>query len=462
MSLSSGPAGVRRGDALLDRLVRDRVLTSTGKEWLKVALDPFHDTATDPKGYPDTNIGASVLQVVKQTVNVSAPTGVTGEWDCNIFSLPILNNTPTVNLTNPNSNVVFPANSTASVTLGAINLTSAATSTSLTNLDISNGVTPLVALDQWSAGVTRVVAAGFEVVNTTADIYKQGQCIVYRQPQPTEQDVTYQISTGTGTPGILGAGSLRELNNPPASPQEAMLLSGTRQWAAEEGCYIPLVFNSPDLPAEADGTTGVIFSNPIPGGGGGASSYIGSQVNVDGTTGNHYFSSPTKFAQQHTGGAIFTGLSNQTTLQVTANFYLERFPNSNVLGGAQDLVVLAKKSPCYDIVAQELYSECIADMPVGVMVKENGLGDWFKEAVQKVTSVAAPILGMIPHPAAQAGAMLAQTANQIAGGKNVKRAQKAQNAIDTNNLALAPTMRRALKQQKRKQKRAAKRAMASG
>jgi len=99
-------------------------------------------------------------------------------------------------------------------------------------------------------------------------------------------------------------------------------------------------------------------------------------------------------------GAYFTGLSNSTTLTVNYIVYIERFPTQDDL----DLIVSAKRSPEYDIKALEAYSIISQSLPVAVPFDENGLGDWFKSAVNAASEYISPVLKMIPHPYAQLGA----------------------------------------------------------
>jgi len=96
-------------------------------------------------------------------------------------------------------------------------------------------------------------------------------------------------------------------------------------------------------------------------------------------------------------GAYFTGLSNSTTLQLNATYYIERFPSQ------QDsaLVVLARNSCHGDHIALDLYSEIIKEMPVGVPQRMNGMGEWFADAVSSATDFIAPVLSAIPIPMAQ-------------------------------------------------------------
>jgi len=96
-------------------------------------------------------------------------------------------------------------------------------------------------------------------------------------------------------------------------------------------------------------------------------------------------------------GSYFTGLSLQTTLTVNWNVYVERFPTQLDI----DLVLLAAPSPPYDIQALEFISECMRLLPPGVMVAENGLGDWFADVLQTGADYVAPLLANVPHPYAQ-------------------------------------------------------------
>jgi hypothetical protein len=103
-------------------------------------------------------------------------------------------------------------------------------------------------------------------------------------------------------------------------------------------------------------------------------------------------------AALNTHGLYFTGLSLQTTLAITLNCFVERFPGPQ----ETDLVVLAKPSPQYDLLALEIYSHALHDMPPGVMVKENGLGEWFADVIGKVNNIFGGSLRSLPNPYAQA------------------------------------------------------------
>jgi len=75
--------------------------------------------------------------------------------------------------------------------------------------------------------------------------------------------------------------------------------------------------------------------------------------------------------------AYFSGLSDTSTLNVNYNVWLERCPTQK----DADLITMATPSAKYDPMALEIYALIMTEMPIGVFVKENGLGDWFAHGV---------------------------------------------------------------------------------
>jgi len=191
-------------------------------------------------------------------------------------------------------------------------------------------------------------------------------------------------------------------NLPPVSLAEAMLLPGTQQWDAIEGCYVVQTMDCLDNPPTFPNSMGSIYtSNEL--------AWPNAQVAVDtGSNGVVYAAIPqadsglnqdcsinnfkTPFNKK---GAIFSGLNAQTTLKVNRTIILERFISSQ----DPNLSVLASMSPSEDYVALQLYSEISRFMPVGTRVKNNGLGDWFlgcvDSIVETVSSIGKPLMGAI-------------------------------------------------------------------
>lgn len=99
----------------------------------------------------------------------------------------------------------FTAAGSATIDLGGIAILTGPTGAILNlsnfNANSNNAVTSLPLPFDYLTGSSRVVAMGFEVVNTTSDLYRQGLVTVYRQPQPSVQVVNYQTTIASTTSG---------------------------------------------------------------------------------------------------------------------------------------------------------------------------------------------------------------------------------------------------------------------
>jgi len=402
-----------RSERLLNAIGSKVGLTECGRDWLISAVDPYHDSPLNVSGYPDTNEAASVVQVVKLSTTLAAPSGVSGNWDAHIHQFPWLGsalNTSTQFLQGSDSGNVFligtGANPSGSSWNGLSvdrvasgNATYAYAGTTVTN-PFTTQLTPYLSNE------FRVIGMGFEVINTTSELNIQGLVTSYRQPMPDldcaktilVNNWTSNAPSGGGNYGYMDV--LRSVP-PPPSTNAAMLLEGTRQWKAKEGCYVVPTMNSSEVPTGTNNCSLILTSNP-----GDPNYAMISQPSVSitytyesGTLGllSAFETNVTKFNHS---GAYFSGLSNTTTLQLNAIYIIERFPTNQ----ETDLVVLAKPSCRNDSAALELYSEVIRTMPTGVPQRMNGLGEWFADAVSSAKDFIAPVLSSIPHPYAQGAA----------------------------------------------------------
>jgi hypothetical protein len=424
---------IAAGDRQMERISGELGISDAGREWLTAALDPYHDTALRICGYPDIEESPSVVQVVKSSFDLVKPAAAgSGNWDCHISSFPWLTTSGLLPLTStPQANngaIHWDPTIGLNGTLGGVmvdsvpsttptfqmNDTGSATFFSLdgTALGTPNGINRQYAIGEW-----RQIAHGFEVINTTSELNIQGLVTAYAAPFPQRNSKSVlgldAATIAASTPPILTTGDVMvlEASMPPTNVAQAMLLPGTRQWKAKEGAYIVPRMNNQDLAVGIDNTGVYLHSNTDPVS---QDFIVGVSLrnyNVPSTgtplfavlaaTNTNMYTTDFNF-----GGAYFTGLSNSTTLTVNIIRTFERFPSVQLASDAQ-LVVLASPSPKYDPQAMEAYSVASARMPVGVPQRMNGLGDWFREAVQEIRNTVAPALAAIPHPFAQglAGAM---------------------------------------------------------
>lgn len=394
-------AKVRKALAQLESFEKSSGLSRRGKDWLVTASDPFHDLPLSYEGFPDVSVSGSIVQLVKQTLTIKKPASITGLWDCNIFNLPWFQAYQSGGYVLDYNRIV-----SGSVTQTGIHggICALAVPTGDPTLFPQSGTGATYSLPvpaAYFSGPARVVAAGFEVHNTTSDLYRQGSVTSYRQPHPNGGEFTAILAaTSAGT--VLNAFTLDPRSFQPTTVAEASLLLGSRTWEAEKGCYSVCTLNTENLPtirrtSRFPCMINSAQTNCVVGGFAGvtATPNLSERVNY-----NHF----------NLSGAYFTGLSEETTLTINFNVYIERFPTAD----NSDLVVLAKPSPAYDPIAIELYTRMLETMPVGVPVAENGLGDWFAGAVSELAPLFEQGLSMIPHPYAQVAAQGARYAGKIA------------------------------------------------
>lgn len=386
-------SGIRKVDQILDKMERQNQLTSDGRAWLISAVDPFHDTDVTLAGYPDVLTAATVVQLVKQQIQITVPTTGPGavtagsNWDASIVLCPSLTGT-----TLQSSGVISATGqvttvSTLSTMQGYGGLTVAAgPQGSALWPALGTGVNPPATSTTLSPsiyvkGSGRVIGMGFEVVNTTAEINKQGQVTTWRLPSDWTPAMFFNQNGVAGSDSTVACWFQRL---PVATLANAQLLFGSRSWSAAEGAYVVARQNSANNPVmlprflQAAWTLNDLQS-------GTAETMIGNSFFGFGlaqnTTASDYL------LPFDTSGAHFTGLSYATSLTVNVRWLFERIPAPN----EADLVVLATPSAAYDPLALEIYTRCLRDMPSGVMLKENPLGEWFQSVISKVADWAPKI-----------------------------------------------------------------------
>jgi len=370
-------------DAVLDKLERSAGLTQDGRDWLIACVDPFHDSDIALAGYPDMTTDSTVVQLIKKQIQVTVPTTGNGtvaggaNWDCQISMFPMSTSQQLftgVNIQQNTGNQSNPSQTTL-VSVGGLVVASGPQGSQMwpDNATPTPTITyqSSVASDfsDFAKGNLRVLGMGFEVINTTAEINKQGQVTVFRMPNVfTPSDSVVTIAT---TPSVNANIHYLLSRFPPSTLSNAQLLFGSRSWAASEGAYVVSRLSDITNPMTQPVNTCHAWTSV---------DFDASQAGSAEVWSSTFPLNPMKLNTFHPfdlSGAHFTGLSNTTTLTVTIRWIVER-----LVGPAEkDLVVLATPSAAYDPLALELYTRCLHNMPPGVMLKENALGDWFRSAL---------------------------------------------------------------------------------
>jgi len=394
-------------------------------------------------------------------MTITCPPGITtGTWDVNIVDWPWVTSQhfsimgcvgagyPAFTFNNgagvqPAGNVFFQATGQSTTnTLGGLQAFAGPTGACLSpfmtigNVVVSGSrwaVNTLSLPSNYVSGTHRVYAKGFEVHNTTAELYRGGSVLAYRTETPHTEDAI-SAPTDVYTPGSPGAFiesvSHKQLiiDGPPGTLASALLLPQSKQWGAEEGCYVTSALHDPTIGVynqeamsvflyDSTSTTNAVSPTPTP------LQFASQCFAVSGAPfpGTVWTQEPLPIGEFDISGAYFSGLTPQTTLTINWNVYVQRYPTN----GEPDLVVLANPACQRENVALEFYSHAVNSLPPGVPVKENGLGDWFKDVISTAGDFVAPVLSAIPHPAAQGLGMAIKGVDAIANRDKYQAAHAA-------------------------------------
>lgn len=469
-------AEIVRGKDPLEGLCKERLITHEACDWLKSALDPFHDFQLDNlKGYPDISTEPTVVVQVRQSKTISAPPGLAdgATWDCHFALSPVDYAQPGPAQAStirgcriepgvgdhagrvtyiPQEHGGSPLcgrmdgliiSSAPTEGIGPVNMTftpgHCLQNAQPTDTHQLQGIhlDDFVEFVDTDLGVYRLIYSGFEVVNTTAQISKQGSVTVY------EYGNSYEVAAKHENNG----GSFAQAPNtyfrcPPNTLAEAKIMPGAHTWAAQDGCYNTAKFQT-DNPFQAATQRNFTFSQNndyAPAGSGylvespSATAYnFGSFVSHNGSADGFNFHAPTThFSRMNTTGAYFTGLSQQTSLFVTWRVGIERLPSAN----KPMFLALAQPSAAFDPNALVLYNLVACALPPGCPQGYNDMGKWFSWIASKarqaiptvypIVRTAAMVAGVAGRPLL-AGALSSAAANMKPAAEDMA-ARRLQNA----------------------------------
>lgn len=434
-------------------------MTADGETWLKRALDPFHDYELGLTGYPDRDASKTVTQEVRYTYDLAKPPVTAaipaGNWDAHIFFSPIQmvsNNAQSMSGLQRQTRQIFGftgANYPAGATIDNIDVAQPAVSGSTAaTVDIfdtftvqsgapnfrgiPNGSLPLSTLGSWlttalgaplavKSGRRRLIAAGIEIHNTTAEIYKQGTLTAYTVPQKFErrQFMTHILNplgnnaSGAATPYIndptnspsegqdVGPKEYFTCSMPPSSAAEAMAYSGTRQWEASKGAYVVARLHEDNPLRECESGYFAFIAGDKPnypltssvaGTVGDYRDFLGhrthSVLGSSAGTGSFYFAQEAarrfECLAADSCGIWLNGLSETSTFRLEIRLTFETAPN--YADPQSTLTYMARRSPDYDPCALELYQRAAEQLPVAVPVSMNPAGEWFQMVYSAIKS----------------------------------------------------------------------------
>jgi hypothetical protein len=343
-------------------------------------LDPFKDGTITPVGFPDSRGVTSLVMVDTQETTIQQPAGLAAgaTWDLHVGLMP------------------YPIVPTSNGSVGSISSTGAVTSSAATTLAgpyfALTGATgaSLNPLDVTAAGTTnafsgsygalaqssmyRIVAQAIEVVNTSADLYRNGMAYGYRLPA-NKSRVGYSPPGASALLEPYVAG-IDLTVKPPVRAQELVNAKNTFEGDGRDGLYVinlPSKFAN-DPPMQT--ATGVGWVK-LPG----SRSQSGTDFVYTLSCGSH-------MGWEQAGGFV-TGISQNSSFLVRYRTYIEIFPS--VVEG-NGLIRLAYPPVPHHPLIEEIINRVISEMPAGCSYTENPLGEWFSKVLDAVSSYA-PVLG---------------------------------------------------------------------
>lgn len=446
-----------RAETILRRTMDAVGVSAAGKLAVENNIDSFPDTRRPPVGWPDAVTAASVPSKSKQSMTIEAPSGTTGTWDLFIFNCPTWDAPPTnkgavwTRLLDSGSNPVnvLSQGGTGGANWSGLVAVAVPTGTPFNMQDFvvssTQTVQFLFAPPQYTGEICRITGGGFEVHNPSAVLTQQGSLTVGRQPYNSNRYAgAYSVAVEAAGPTGVFSAVLQP--SPPASIAAALAFADSQQWNAKDGSYQNFALHTVDIPANAHSPVQPLFYNVAP-----SDTLLAGYAADASSAGpfgvfDHFWS---EFDQSF---CILTGLDPKNTILVNLNLNFELFPS----GGDTLLENIARPSPAYDVKALEILSILNYELPVGVTVDRNFLGDWIQSVSRAVSNAVspalskfkelAPALTMIPHPAARAagmaGMMLGKPADVEKQINNLERVQKNRKRIER---LIAPTSASAAK-----------------
>lgn len=402
------------------------------KKWLKLALDPYHDYESEVSGLPDSDTERSCIQIIKKQYTIRAPPGQeAGTWSAQVSVLPLLTTHGANSECGTEPHACYPGKyAEASVetfgTVTAISLNDETDQDFWPTADSSRytassstrnmrGFSPTDGSNDES--MMKIIGGGFEVHNSTAELYKSGSVTVSCSPQGGSHLALCQVGNGVGEAEFKLTEN-KVFRAPPRTQSQAVLNGNARTWEAAEGCMVPfrLDLNSgtqykpaqhgivsffdndrllDDIASSSEGpihdlaSGGICYSK--------ASSLL-ITPNIGGVNTNLIVDgSYHRTAALETSTATFTGLSFETVLTLDMKFIVEVAPTvSN-----PTLMSMSTQAAPYDPKALEAYSRMITHLPPGVKVSMNAAGDWWRMVLRTGGMVASSLAPLIPNPAAK-------------------------------------------------------------
>lgn len=334
--------------------------------------------------------------ILTEYINIGPPAGVTTTWSFKVMFMPFSNLfTSNTRMTWDRSTGTTTAPVASVAVYGQFNVWKWRDEDPEPNI-ILDAPAHTIILDPsngWSH--LRLTHAGFEAINTSADLYRGGMYYGFRSP--LMQDDAFVAYSGTsGQPANNTFARLFTVCGYPNGLSDIINLSTTVSGAARDGVGVFSLPMSSENPFTFTAPTNILLLDDI-----------SSAAAVNGRFPSVGLSSPYRWMPC---GAYVTGLATQASFQLKARVGYELMPGADASRAYQ---AMAHKPVPRSFLVSEMLDQLLANTPAGFDYKENPFGEWMGRILEGLSAVVPSIASFIPHPAAKVvGAIAAPALNQ--------------------------------------------------
>lgn len=368
------------------RQVKELAIPSQTKNTLASIMDPYHDYNLRATGYPDGKATISAIRRFYSQATITCPFVLAAgdSWAFHVYTTPV-HETGYASAGNATAGGIIQMldNSPASQLLGPVMVVY--THYSAAGTVLASLAQPVGNNNQTvgtSDSKVRTVSLGFEIHNTTAEMYKSGSLTSYRINEYFEDHFGYI----TRSPGSSTDIAYKVLASYPSSLSQAQMYPNTHTWEAAGGVYCVALPHPDNHFGIGSGSNFVIRNFDGVGG------VLMRQHRAPATNEKFFTYSPLSNV-----GVISSKYTDNTqTFTIDYRQVLEYVPSPQ----DSHLLSFATTAPKCDRLFMKLYAEMYNSIPPGVPVGYNDAGEWFRRIVT-IAKAALPAISMLLPPQAK-------------------------------------------------------------
>ena len=370
----------RRLKAFHDKAIELGLATEDAFQAAINLLDPFPDGAIEAVGWPSSSGSHTVPLAITAYKPISAPAGVTTTWNYKVLFMPFTDTYVSDGIYNYDFSTGL-CNSWAGdpYSLGQFSVWTWRSEDPEPDWLISPPTSILTCSINNSWSRLRMCAAGFETINTSADLYRGGMQYGWRAPNVNDACVTMLPTL----PAVNTRTVLRDryFSGVPENLNQVTNLQDTFTGHSRNGIG---VFSLP-MASENPSVSTMPTRLSIVG---------GSKLRTQSPNTLNLF-------DWMPCGVYCTGLTAESTFQLKCRVFYELWPTTETTTLIQ---AIARVPTPHSYAVNELLDAVLSHMPSAFDYSENPLGEWLHKILGLMAHAAPIIGGLIPHPVGKVAA----------------------------------------------------------